>query len=49
MKEKGGYTLPFIPSPIGYNVNRYVESLHLNIERDFKHLISYIYIYEYRI
>ena len=26
---------------VGYNVNSYVESLHLNIDRVFKHLISY--------
>ena len=26
---------------VGYNVNRCVESLHLNSDKDFKHLMSY--------
>ena len=26
---------------IGYNVNRCVESLYLNSDRDFQHLMSY--------
>ena len=26
---------------VGYNVNRCVDSLHLNSDRDFKHIMSY--------
>ena len=32
---------------VGYNVNRCVESLHLNSNRDFKHLMSYGRAFQY--
>ena len=32
---------------VGYNVNRYVDSLYLNIDRDFKHIISYGRAFQY--
>ena len=34
-------------SYLGYNVNRYVDSLHLNSDRDIKYLISYGKAFQY--
>ena len=42
MKENGWYT-----KPICYNGNRCVDSLRLNIDRDFKHLMSYGRAFQY--
>ena len=32
---------------VGYNVNKFVESLHLNSNRDFKHLMLYGRAFQY--
>ena len=32
---------------VGHNVNRCVDSLHLNIDMDFKHLMSYGRVFQY--
>ena len=41
MRRKQKYNKNKGKGKVGYNVNRCVGSLHLNSDRDFKHLISY--------